>query len=85
MPLNEKPKPTALERARMYQRKKTRLVISDDEVELAVAFLRGEVSLAAIASALGHKTSTNLYTHLLYGLVRAHERGLITTKPTEPK
>lgn len=63
-----------LQKALLYQRKSSRLKISDDEVEVAVAWIKEEVSLAGVVAAFG-MSHCKTYTRLAYAVRRAFNEG----------
>jgi hypothetical protein len=70
-------KNTLLEKAMAAPGTRRRGQYSDDEIGLAVAWIKGQISAGQVAAALNRKSVTNIFTWLPYRLRAAYEKGLI--------
>lgn len=70
---------TLLEKAKAQ--KTTKKVITNEHVDLAIAVLRGEVTVGQASTAMGYKQkgATQSYITLLRAAIVAHEQGKITS------
>jgi len=69
---------TLLEKAKEY--KSNRKLPTDEEIELALGWIKGEVGITGIGKALGHKTTGNVLGRLATYLRGAYEKGKIIIK-----
>ena len=72
---------TLLEKAKSFKIEKKN--ISDDDVQLAIAWLKGEVITYQVAKAYGLKGSGNIYSKLAVSLKSAFNLGRIIEKETK--
>lgn len=71
---------TLLEKALMSKRPYARTTCTDDEIDLAFAWLKGEISNSQVCSALGGKTGQIPYTFVARALREAFRKGRIDLK-----
>lgn len=53
------------------------IVADDDRMELALAWVKGEVSLTQIMAAIGRPSTSNFYALMAVGLREAYRKGLL--------
>lgn len=76
-----KQKLSLVEKAKLYRRKPNRGSFSDDEMDLAIAWLAGEVSLAGTITALELQNGNKVYTFLNGAVQQAFIQGKILRAP----
>ena len=75
---------TLLDKALAQQTAYRKKEINDETAELAVAWLRGQVSQPQIRKAMGIKSTSPIYVLLALSLKHAWDSGLLTV-PKRPK
>ena len=66
-----------LEKAKAHKTKKPHAKVSDEDIELAFAWLRSEVNTVQIAAAYGSKNGSTMIYKMAVALKFAYEKGLI--------
>jgi len=70
-----------LEKAQSVKGKHSKKHITEEHIELALAYIKGEVSLTAVAYAtLGRIKGMNAYAIIARSLTEAYARGYLTIK-----
>jgi len=75
---------TLLEKAKLYRKKNQKRAISEEMVQLAIAWAMGDVSLMAVCNAIGRKSNPT-YCQLAMALREAFRIGKIVKKDSEAK
>lgn len=52
--------------------------LTDEQIDLALAFVRDEVSLTGVSKALGYKTTAQAYLFITRAVKFAYKQGLIS-------
>jgi hypothetical protein len=70
---------TLLEKAKELNKQSGQVVVSDEHVELALAFIKGEITMKSATEAMGYrKGASGAYITMTRALKLAYERHLIT-------
>jgi len=70
---------TLLQRAKELNKESGHVVVSDEHIELALAFIKGEVTMKAATEAMGYrKGAAGAYITMTRALKLAYERHIIT-------
>lgn len=71
-------KKTLLEIAKELNKKSGHVVVSEDHIELAIAFIKSEITIKSATEAMGYrKGATGAYITMTRALKLAYERQLI--------
>ncbi len=69
-----------LEKAKTIDKKRPQVIITDEHIELALAYIRDEVSIASVGEAMGYRQGAqSAYTTLARSLKAAYEKGKLST------
>lgn len=69
-----------LEKAKTIDKKRPQVIITDEHIDLAIAYIKGEISIASVSMAMGHRQGAqSAYTTLARSLKAAYEKGKLST------
>jgi hypothetical protein len=68
---------TLLEKAKSIPVSRTQQSISDDEIDLAIAWVKGEITFSQIAKALDYAGGNQPYAFVANSIRHAYAKGLI--------
>lgn len=66
-----------LEKAKEAQDKRTKLPITKDEIEMALAVIKGDIPVLAYGKALGIKGNTHPSYRIVMALKEGYKRGIL--------
>lgn len=70
-----------IEKAKLIDKEASQVVVSQEHIDLSIAFLRGDVTMKACTLAMGYrKGATGAYITLTRALKKAYEQELIRLK-----